>query len=214
MTTRHLLLSQIQNYFVAAGMNSSGIAAAGGVGKYMAEWIIEGQPSIDLWSLDIRRFIDMHNNKKFLKDRVTEVLGNLLSASFLSFILLPPFQLLSEKLLFSHFHCGLFVLAVKRKKNARRQKAFEFTNIMSQQSFSAVSGTATCPWDWKHVAFKKGRKLRTSPLYTRVESDAVCGQFKGYERPLYFLSSTKESGQFGSDLYCMISFISMTFVQS
>ena len=56
-------------------MNSSGIAAAGGVGKYMAEWIIDGQPSIDLWSLDIRRFIDMHNNKKFLKDRVTEVLG-------------------------------------------------------------------------------------------------------------------------------------------
>ena len=59
-------------------MNSSGIAAAGGVGRYMAEWIIDGQPSIDLWSVDIRRFIDMHNNKKFLKDRVTEVLGNCL----------------------------------------------------------------------------------------------------------------------------------------
>ncbi len=56
-------------------MNSSGIAAAGGVGKYLAEWMVEGQPSIDLWSVDIRRFIDMHNNKKFLKDRVTEVLG-------------------------------------------------------------------------------------------------------------------------------------------
>ena len=62
-------------------MNSSGIAAAGGVGKYMAEWIIDGQPSIDLWSLDIRRFIDMHKNKKFLKDRVTEVLGECIIGS-------------------------------------------------------------------------------------------------------------------------------------
>ncbi len=44
-------------------------------GKYMAEWIMYGEPSIDLWSLDIRRFIAMHNNKKYLEDRVKEVLG-------------------------------------------------------------------------------------------------------------------------------------------
>ncbi len=47
------------------------------VGKYMAEWIMYGEPSIDLWSLDIRRFIAMHNNKKYLEDRVKEVLGEL-----------------------------------------------------------------------------------------------------------------------------------------
>lgn len=67
----------MKNYFVAAGMNSSGIAAAGGVGRYMAEWITKGEPSMDLWSLDVRRFVDLHNNKKFLRDRVKETLGEM-----------------------------------------------------------------------------------------------------------------------------------------
>ncbi|ELU09314.1 hypothetical protein CAPTEDRAFT_226885 [Capitella teleta] len=69
---------EVKNYFIAAGMNSSGIAAAGGVGKHMAEWIIRSEPSIDLWMLDVRRFVDLHNNKKFLRDRVRETLGNCL----------------------------------------------------------------------------------------------------------------------------------------
>ena len=56
-------------------MNSSGITAAGGLGKYMCEWIIDGAPSADMWLLDVRRFVDLHNNKKFLRDRVKETLG-------------------------------------------------------------------------------------------------------------------------------------------
>ena len=56
-------------------MNSMGISVAGGVGKLMAEWIIQGEPSADIWSLDVRRFVDLHNNKKFLRDRVKESLG-------------------------------------------------------------------------------------------------------------------------------------------
>ncbi len=77
-TKRNILsLFQVENYFVAAGMNSSGIAFGGGVGHYLSEWIINGEPSIDMWSHDIRRFVDMHNNKKFLRARVTETLGKL-----------------------------------------------------------------------------------------------------------------------------------------
>ena len=56
-------------------MNSSGVTAAGGVGKYLAEWISDGQPSRDLWACDIKRFVDLHNSKKFLTERVTETLG-------------------------------------------------------------------------------------------------------------------------------------------
>ena len=57
-------------------------------------------------------------------------------------------------------------------------------------------------WDWEHTAFKRGRKLRASPLYTRMEGDAVYGQYKGFERPLYFLTSTSETGSFTRDHYC------------
>ena len=66
---------ELRNLFVAAGFNSVGIANAGGAGKYLAEWMIEGQPTMDLWSVDIRRFGPWANNRAFLRERVTEVLG-------------------------------------------------------------------------------------------------------------------------------------------
>ena len=66
---------ELKNLFVAAGFNSVGIASAGGAGKYLAEWIIEGRPTLDLWSVDIRRFAPYANNLAFLRERVTEVLG-------------------------------------------------------------------------------------------------------------------------------------------
>jgi 4-methylaminobutanoate oxidase (formaldehyde-forming) len=65
----------VRGLFVAAGFNSVGIASAGGAGRYLAEWMVEGQPTIDLWSVDIRRFSAFANNTAFLRERVTEVLG-------------------------------------------------------------------------------------------------------------------------------------------
>jgi sarcosine dehydrogenase len=67
--------SGLRNLFVAAGFNSVGIASAGGAGKYLAEWMLAGEPTIDLWSVDIRRFAPWANNLSFLRERVTEVLG-------------------------------------------------------------------------------------------------------------------------------------------
>jgi len=45
----------VPNFYSMAGCNF-GITQAGGVGKYLAEWIVDGEPSIDLSSLDPRRF--------------------------------------------------------------------------------------------------------------------------------------------------------------
>ena len=66
---------EVKGLFVMAGFNSVGIASAGGAGKFLAEWVIEGQPTADLWSVDIRRFEPWANNRQFLRERVTEVLG-------------------------------------------------------------------------------------------------------------------------------------------
>jgi len=66
---------EVRKLFVACGFNSVGIASAGGAGKYLAEWMIEGQPTIDLWSVDVRRFGSWANNRSFLRERVTETLG-------------------------------------------------------------------------------------------------------------------------------------------
>jgi len=72
----HVVCWQVDNYFIAAGMNGTGAAAAGGIGKYLAEWIVNGESSVNLWMFDVRRFVDLHNNKKFLRDRVTETFGH------------------------------------------------------------------------------------------------------------------------------------------
>jgi glycine cleavage system aminomethyltransferase T len=65
----------LRHLYVAAGFNSVGIASGGGAGKYLAEWIVGGEAPMDLWSVDIRRFMDWQNNSSYLRDRVTEVLG-------------------------------------------------------------------------------------------------------------------------------------------
>lgn len=66
---------ELRRLFVACGFNSVGIASAGGAGKYLAEWILDGQPSLDLWSVDVRRFGPWANNRAYLRARVIEVLG-------------------------------------------------------------------------------------------------------------------------------------------
>ncbi|MEM7542506.1 MAG: FAD-dependent oxidoreductase [Pseudomonadota bacterium] len=66
---------EIDRLFVAAGMNSIGIQSAGGVGKILAEWIVDGAPSMDIWEVDIRRNQTHQRNRTYLKDRVTESLG-------------------------------------------------------------------------------------------------------------------------------------------
>jgi glycine cleavage system aminomethyltransferase T/glycine/D-amino acid oxidase-like deaminating enzyme len=66
---------ELKNFFVGAGFNSMGIASAGGAGKALAEWIIDGAPSLDLWPVDIRRFSRFNGNDKWLHDRVKETLG-------------------------------------------------------------------------------------------------------------------------------------------
>ncbi|OGP92936.1 MAG: hypothetical protein A2156_10305 [Deltaproteobacteria bacterium RBG_16_48_10] len=65
--------AEVRNFFVAAGFCAHGIAAGGGAGKMMAEWIIEGEPSLDLWRLDIRRLGDHHGSQKYVLDRAIEV---------------------------------------------------------------------------------------------------------------------------------------------
>jgi glycine cleavage system T protein len=66
---------ELRNFFVAAGFNSVGIASAAGAGKALAEWIVGGEPSMDLWDVDIRRFMPFQGNRRYLRERTTEVVG-------------------------------------------------------------------------------------------------------------------------------------------
>ena len=60
---------ELKNFFVAAGLNSTGIAAGAGTGRAIAEWIVEGHPTMDLVEVDIRRFQGFQNGAGYLYDR-------------------------------------------------------------------------------------------------------------------------------------------------
>jgi sarcosine dehydrogenase len=62
------LAPERDNFYVACGF-TSGIAASGGAGKAMAEWIVEGEPDLDLWAFDVRRFGSHHMSAKYLAER-------------------------------------------------------------------------------------------------------------------------------------------------
>ena len=66
---------ELRNYFVCAGFNSAGIANSGGAGRLIAEWIIGGEPSTDVWDVDIRRFSSFTSNRRALSERTGETLG-------------------------------------------------------------------------------------------------------------------------------------------
>ena len=66
---------ELDNVFVAVGFNAFGIAAGGGAGRMMAEWIIEGEPSLDIWPLDIRRFGPYHKSRSYNVERTKEIYG-------------------------------------------------------------------------------------------------------------------------------------------
>ena len=65
----------LDNFFVSTGF-LYGIAAGGGAGKMMAEWMLEGRPSLDLWPLDVRRFAFHHTTKHFMYPRAVELYGH------------------------------------------------------------------------------------------------------------------------------------------
>lgn len=64
---------EVFNYFVAAGFNAHGIAAGGGAGRMVAEWIVAGEPSMNLWPMDIRRFGGHHKNLNYVTARTCEL---------------------------------------------------------------------------------------------------------------------------------------------
>ena len=68
---------EIKNFFVCCGLNSIGIGSGGGVGKVTAEWLINGHINEDIFSYDIKRFQKFHSELGFIKERITETLGDL-----------------------------------------------------------------------------------------------------------------------------------------
>ncbi len=66
---------ELANFFVGAGFNAFGIAAGGGAGMALGEWVHKGEPPYDLWSVDIRRFGRPHFDTDWVRTRTMEAYG-------------------------------------------------------------------------------------------------------------------------------------------
>ncbi|MGE5827375.1 MAG: FAD-dependent oxidoreductase, partial [Micromonosporaceae bacterium] len=66
---------ELRNYFVAAGLNSIGILTGGGLGRAMAQWIVDGRPDIDITGINIDRLHPYQSNPQYRATRTVESLG-------------------------------------------------------------------------------------------------------------------------------------------
>ncbi len=62
----------VKGFWVACAFCAHGLAGAGGIGKTMAEWIIDGHPEWDVWRLDVRRFGSNYNSQDYTVVRTLE----------------------------------------------------------------------------------------------------------------------------------------------
>ena len=65
----------VDGLYVAAGMNSLGIMSSAGVGKMLAEWIVDGAPEMDAWEVDVARADPLSAEAAHLEERMREAVA-------------------------------------------------------------------------------------------------------------------------------------------
>jgi len=74
--------SDVRGFWVACGFCAHGISGSGGVGKVMADWIVEGEPGLDLWHMDMRRFGAYTASRRYIATRVDEIYSTYYDISY------------------------------------------------------------------------------------------------------------------------------------
>ena len=66
---------ELGGFFMCCGMNSMGVASSGGAGRALADWVVDGDPGLDLSSVDVRRFPRVRDSLRAVRDRAAENLA-------------------------------------------------------------------------------------------------------------------------------------------
>jgi 4-methylaminobutanoate oxidase (formaldehyde-forming) len=66
---------ELRNYFVAAGLNSVGILTGGGIGRVVAQWIVDDRPDVDVTGMNIDRLRPYQADPEYRRERTVEMLG-------------------------------------------------------------------------------------------------------------------------------------------
>ncbi len=73
---------QVRGFWVACGFCAHGVSGSGGVGKVIAGWIVEGDPGLDMWHMDIRRFGSYASSRRYIATRAHEIYSTYYDISY------------------------------------------------------------------------------------------------------------------------------------
>lgn len=73
---------QLRGFWVACGFCAHGVSGSGGIGKVIADWIVEGDPGLDMWHMDIRRFGSYAASRRYISTRVHEIYSTYYDISY------------------------------------------------------------------------------------------------------------------------------------
>jgi sarcosine dehydrogenase len=73
---------EVRGFFVGTGFNAFGIAAGGGAGWVLAEWVMRGEQPLDLWAVDIRRFSRLQARRDWTRQRTLEAYAKHYAVAF------------------------------------------------------------------------------------------------------------------------------------
>lgn len=90
---------QYLNYFAIGGLCGNGTTLAGGAGEELAYWIRWSEPLERVVSrVDVARFLDLHTNKHYLRERTPEIVGK---------------EIMKQLVFFGQVQCGFLELSHK-----------------------------------------------------------------------------------------------------
>ena len=143
----------VHGFWTACGFCAHGVSGSGGVGKMIAQWIVEGEPELDLWHMDMRRFGAYTASRRYIATRVHEVYSTYYDISY-------PMQERSSarKLRLSPVYTRLQELgAVSAKRPAGNVR---------------TGSQATTIWRWESVAYslRLGQSLLVTSHRSRTSS--------------------------------------------
>ncbi|SHK11078.1 4-methylaminobutanoate oxidase (formaldehyde-forming) [Shimia gijangensis] len=68
---------QVDGLFVAAGMNSVGVMSSAGIGRALADWVLDRVPPMDMWEVDIARADPRTAGSAHMAERMQETVSDL-----------------------------------------------------------------------------------------------------------------------------------------
>ena len=69
--------TSVEGLYVAAGMNSVGVMSSAGIGRALADWMIDGHPPFDLWEVDVARVDPATTTPEHMATRMEEAVADL-----------------------------------------------------------------------------------------------------------------------------------------